>query len=563
MQSPGGAHPVHNRFAQRLHSLEIRPLAGVLFSVVSVVALPFGDLAIGDGALDVLLELALGLIATAVLWLVVAPGLAVLRRHRASWARQVLLVVLLIAGGIVRGLVILVLAAPFEYVSNAGIIQRLANSVSTTVLWLGVFALFVDAAARFSSRYDAAFTGLALSRASTVSDSSVAKILGSLESGLRGVEVPSSDEPHVREEMARVAASLEADIIARIKNQSRELWSFSRADKPRLRFFPLVRLAIKRLEYSVIFVVAVFGTVGVVNLTSTVGAIEALGRVGASVLLILGMDWLFRRVRRPSLSSRMWSSALYLITLGALVQIPMGVAGYAIENTSVAPLVILLLIIPTAALPVMDSTLNLADSAREELLKTVLSIESAAAADRDPATRSTADLASYLHNSLQSEIQSIVLALKSASSDPSRIEVGKASLERLRIIASKSLDEEFEAFSRAPLDHLAQVIKGWEGILDIELTWSTARQHRSDSRVATVVHIIEEVASNAAVHAGATAMDVMVTYDNDRFGIRISSDKGLGPLKAQGQGSAWLGQFVSESRHRSLGKPRYQVSYLV
>jgi hypothetical protein len=322
-------------------------------------------------------------------------------------------------------------------------------------------------------------------------------------------------------------------------------------------------LAIERLEYSVVFVVAVFGTVGVVNLTSTVGAVEALGRVGASVLLILCMDWLFRRVRRVSSSSRLWPSALYLVTLGALVQIPMGVAGYAIENTSLAPLVILLLIIPTAALQVMDSTLNLADTVREELLKTVLSIESAAAAGRDPATRSTEDLASYLHNSLQSEIQSIVVGLKSASSDPSRIEVGKASLERLRIIASKSLDEEFEAFSRAPLDHLDQVIKGWEGILDIELTWSTERQHRSDPRVATVVHIIEEVASNAAVHAGATKMGVLVTYDQDRFGIQISSDKGLGPVKAGGQGSSWLGQFLSESRHRSSTRSGYEATYQV
>lgn len=563
MQLRGGQHPVRNRFAQRLRSLEIRPLAGVAFSIVSVVALPFGDLAIGDNALDIFQELALGLIATAALWVVVAPGLALLRRRRADWERQALLVALLSAGGIVRGLVILALAVPFDYVSNAGVIQRLANSVSTTVLWLGVFSLFVDAAARFSSRYEAAFKSLALTRASMLPDSAVAKILGSLESGLRGVQAPAADEPPAREEMARVASSLEADIIARIKAQSKELWSFSRADKPRLRMIPLLRLAIVRLEYSVVFVVAIFGTVGVVNLTSTVGALEALGRVGASVLLILGMDWLFRRWRRPSPSSGLWQSALYLITLGALVQIPMGVAGYAIENTSLAPLAILLLIIPTAALPVMDSTLNLADSAREELLKTVLSIESAGPANRDPATRSTADLASYLHNSLQSEIQSIVVALKSASADPSRIEVGKASLERLRIIASKSLDEEFAAFSRAPLEHLEQVIKGWEGILDIDLTWSTERPQRADSRVATVVHIIEEVASNAAVHAGATTMDVLVTYDKDRFGIRISSNRGLGPLKAEGQGSSWLGQFVSESRHRSSTRSGYEVTYQV
>lgn len=556
---------MRSRLAQRLRSLQIRPIAGILFSIVSVVALPFGDLAIGDGAMDVLREVALGLIATAVLWVVVAPGLVFLRRRRTTWSRQALLLAVLIAGGIARGLVILSLADSFGFVSNAGVGQRLANSVSTTVLWLGVLSLFVDAAARFSSRYEAAFTGLALARASTISDSAVAKILGHLESGLRSVELPSLDESLAREEMARVASSLEGDIIARIKSQSRELWSFSRADKPRLRLVPLLRLATERLDYSLGLVVAIFGTVWSVSLASTVGAVEALWRVGAAVLLLVVMDRGFRRLRRKTGLNRLWPSALYLITLGILVQIPMGVAVYAIENTSFAPLVILLLILPTAALPVMDSTLNLADSAREDLLKTVLSIETGSAAKGQPATRSTSELASYLHNSLQSEIQSIVVALKSASSDPSRIDVGKASLERLRIIASKSLDEEFAAFSKAPLDHLAQVMKGWEGILEIELSWRTKREQRSDPRVATVVHIIEEVASNAAVHAGATKMDVLVTYDNDndRFGIRISSNKGLGSIKVRGQGSSWLGQFVGESRHQSSTRSSYEVTYQV
>lgn len=548
---------------ERLRALEITPLAGALFSVVSIVALPFGDLAPGDDFVDVLSELLLGAIVTGVLWLLVLPGLVGLAKIPPVSTRALLVLLVLVAGGVVRGLAIILGADYFDFVSSAGVGQRVANSISTTVLWLGVFALFTHAAAVFTSRYEATLRRLTLARASRVSHSEVAKILSSLESGFKRLDAESIDESAAREQMATIAASLERDIITEIKAHSRDLWSFSNAERPQLKMFPLLRLAMRRLDYSVWFVAGIFGVVGVLNLSSTVGVGEALWRVGLSIVLIVAMDAVFRQWIHSPTRESVWPNIAYLVALGALVQIPMGVAGYFLDNTPWAVAFIVLLIIPTAGLPVMHSTLNLADSARDDLLRTVMSIDSRSDSSLNEPTHSSSELASYLHNSLQSEIQSVIVALKSAASDSTRVDVGKASLERLRIIANRSLDEEFAAFSRAPKDHLDQSIEGWKGILDIDLTWEVGALYSQDPRIATVVHIIEEVASNSAVHAGATHMRVVVSVERNTFVVQLWDNAGVSAMASQGLGNSWLDQFVAEpSRERSASQT-FEAQYRV
>jgi hypothetical protein len=510
---------------------------------------------------DVLSELVLGAIATGVFWLLVLPGLVGIAKIPPGSTRALLLLLPLIAGGVVRGLTIVLGADYFDFVSSAGTGQRVANSISTTVLWVGVFALFTHATSVFKARYEATLRRLTLARASRVSHSEVSKILSSLELGIRKADSGSIDESLAREQMTTLAASLERDIISEIKAHSRDLWSFSNAERPQLKMFPLLRLAIGRLDYSVWFVAGVFGIVGVVNLSSTVGVGEALWRVGLSLALIVAMDTVFRQWIQSPTRESVWPNIAYLVAFGALVQIPMGVAGYLLENTPWALLFIVLLVVTIAALPVMHSTLNLADSARDDLLRAVMGVEARRDPDQSEPTHSSSELASYLHNSLQSEIQSIIVALKSAALDSTQVGVGKASLERLRILADRSLDEQFAAFSRAPKEHLDQAIEGWRGILDIDLTWEVGALYSEDPRIATVVHIIEEVASNSAVHGGASTMTVSVAAARDRFSIAIVNDAPMARMMFPGLGDSWLSQFAAEPSPRSHGSHTFSAVY--
>lgn len=545
-------------WAQRLVALRVTPWAGVLFSVLSIAAVPFADIAPGDTPSDVVQELTLGLIATLGLWAIVWPGILIIRSAmRPGWGRQVAIVVVITLGGALRGVVIFSWGAMLSFESDASLVLRLMNSVTTTVVWLVVLSLFTHAGASFKRRYGTLFRQVALARASTASNSEVSKILGGLEASLRGLEVAPVDEALAQDEMARIAAQLERDTVGRIREHSKDLWSFGSRNVPRLRFLPLLRLAVERLDYSVGFVVIVFVVLGIPNVASVVGLGEATWRVLLAALVILSGHFLYWLVVVPRMRAGFGSHLVYLVTLGALVQIPMGLPWYLLENSSAAPLFSALLVIPIAALPVLDSTLRLAELARDE----VLSALQGPADDHqsDPLDRglspalsaqrpiSRASLAAYLHNSLQSEIQSIILALKSAASDPTKVDIGQASLQRLRVLTSRSLDEEFSSFTSVPREHLDQVIAGWKGILDISLQWRVESRHDDDPRVATVVQIIEEVASNSAVHGRATTLVVSVSREGGDFVVSVETDSPDVAVRAPGQGSQWLDAYLAPS----------------
>lgn len=157
---------------------------------------------------------------------------------------------------------------------------------------------------------------------------------------------------------------------------------------------------------------------------------------------------------------------------------------------------------------------------------------------------SNTDLASYLHNSLQSEIHGIIFALEGAATNPDKVELGRSSLARLRILTQRSLDEEFRAFASVPLHHLNQVVEGWKGILDISLDWNPPESMAGDSRVPTVVQIIQEVASNAAVHGGATKLDVVVAVEGGAFHVILVSNAPEVVPPVTGQGTSWLQSFA-------------------
>lgn len=536
---------------KRLLALRITPWGAALFSVLSIIAVPIADVSAGDTVADVALELGLGAIATGALWAVVWPGIVIARRvMQPGWLRQITIFCVIVLGGAIRGGVIFWWGTYFSFDSEAALSQRLLNSITTTVVWLVLLSLFFHAGEHFKRRYGTLFRRVALARASQTSHSEVARILGGLEESLRGVVSNPGDEEVAREEMARIAEELEQEVVASIRHHSKSLWSFEAENAPRLRFLPLLRLAIERLQYSVGFVVVVFVAVGIPNVGSVVGLAEATWRVLLAAIVLCVWHVAYWKVVVPRITPGLLSNTFYLLSLGAVVQIPMGLPWYLMDRSLAAPLFMLLLTLPIAALPVVDSALRLAELARGEVLDVLETPQPRQGTNEvDPeGTVPSSSLAAYLHNSLQSEIQGIILALKAAASRPDQVHIGQASLQRLRLLSNRSLDEQFASFTALPIEHLHQVIAGWRGVLDISLEWEVDTDTDSDPRIASVVHIIEEVASNAAVRGGATKMDVRVVNDDGGYVVTCSSNAPLRGQGGSGLGSTWLEGFAEEGR---------------
>jgi len=528
---------------RQLKQLRITLSAGLIVSFVSIIALPFGDLSPEDDLLDIVLELTLGIIATSVFWLVLLPGLWLSGKISGKgWWRPAALFASIVISGIARGSCIYLLSETFNFDSAAGLGQRLANSLSTMLLWLLVFSLFSNAAKSFSQNYQDLFRQLAFQRASRLSGSEVEKIFSGLESGIRQISELAIDESKAGEEFKRIADALERDIIEKIKSHSKALWNFSHSSVPKLKAFALFRLAVARLDYSLSFVIALFGMLTLLNISSTVGFEEAVWRVALALGLLAALDLAYRRVIRPLLRVKAPANLGFLIISAIAVQFPLGLASYFLEQSSAPIAFIVVLAISAPLLMVLLSVLNLADLARRDLLEELRVFDELLRDQGLASSSATSELASYLHNSLQSEIQSIILALKNESSE---VSVGKSSLERLRLLSNRSLDEEFTKFTSLPRDHLELVVQGWAGILDIALDWETAPELSDDPRVPTIVQIIEEVASNSAVHGRATRMSAKVRSEGPDFTVEVSNNTSdLTAMAESGQGSLWLAGFV-------------------
>jgi len=541
---------VRDTSLERFKSLTLTPRSAFLFCLISVATLPFSDSRSADGVSDILNELLLGVIATTSMFAVILPTVAVVNWFSGpGWSRQWIVLGAIVAGATIRGAMIFWLGPAFDFVSSADMGQRLVNSVTTSVTWLVLLSMVANASETFRSRYSSYFSRIALSRTTQMPHSEFVGLLAGLEVALKNVPVPTrlgkESADHLAKQMQSAAGALELEIVSRIKASSRSLWRFDQAKTPRLRAFRLVALAVTRLDYS-IFVVATFIAVGtLVNLATTLGWAESLFRVSIATLILIGLHSLYRVAVAPRWSNRGVINAAYLLILGFAYAASLGVGEYFSTNSPIAIVFVTLIAVSTAALPALHSMVRLAGAAREEIVDVLRDIENRRGSPGNQQMMSTDEVASYLHNSLQSEVQSLILTLRKNSTESGPRETADA-LTRLEELVTRPLQEDFFAYALEPLQKLDEAIRKWRGILDINLVWAD-RPAVSGRQEASVVQIIEELASNAVLHGEATKLRVTVRARSGGYDIQTENN-GHERVSSSGQGSRWLEGFVAEPR---------------
>lgn len=542
-----------NSIKVRLMKMRLSLRAFLIFSPVSTVAVIFADFDTSDTFIDIVLELTLGLIATAALGLVLWVMYPIWNRMNPSWARFCLLAFVVTLGGAVRGFVIFELGPLFSFDGGTQLFGRVANSISTTLLWLVILSLFVDSTVRFQRKFSNLMGELIVSRAGELQVNARTTVLSDVQQDLRKLQEEIPEGELGDGELEKIAKKLRVDVVEKIKAHSKELWAIRGAKPPALKLLPMIRVAIGQLRYSVGFFMTFYGLAGIGNLSSAVGIIEALWRVSVTLGVIWLADFMYRRGLYRDSNPSPLANLTYLFVLGVIVLFPMGLAGYFLSASPLGFIYLIPLVALTVSIPVLESSLRISQAARDELLSDLIDLRDSAnsisSSDSDHQRFSNSALASYLHNSLQAELQSIAHALERAATQPEHVGLGRASLERIRALASKSLDEEFETFLNLPLEHLNKVIEAWDGILSISLNWDDAASHYGDPKTVTVVQIIEEVASNAVTHGEATFLQVSVLSEGVDFVIEISSDgRNVSPSKP-GSGAIWLEGFSDDRLH--------------
>jgi signal transduction histidine kinase len=232
------------------------------------------------------------------------------------------------------------------------------------------------------------------------------------------------------------------------------------------------------------------------------------------------------------------NNLIYLITYGLLPvlisEAMVEAAGY--EGDWVATL----LISPIApVLMIVLSLLRLTARDRSTILKILEnSVDDLSANQPAQEQMESASVASYLHNSLQSELLALSKKLAEAAENPDKNKAA-ALLEQVAAITNRSIAEDFVKFAESPFERLADVIQSWRGILEIELDFDVKSLSQNE-KAAIIVQTIEEVATNVARYDNATNLQVSAVNSDLGIALSFQSNGGGKLVKAQGLGSNWF-----------------------
>ena len=129
---------------------------------------------------------------------------------------------------------------------------------------------------------------------------------------------------------------------------------------------------------------------------------------------------------------------------------------------------------------------------------------------------------SFLHNSVQSELQALLKQLQKAVrfNDPA---LSREAMEKLTSYVNRSTRDDFELVTTNPEKRYKRLTSAWDGIIAIESSLS-ADFFTTNAYASIVVEIIEEFVTNAVRHSGATEVFIAGKDESSGFVLTLTRD---------------------------------------
>lgn len=532
----------------RLKQIRITPAAFMLFSIASVLSAPLAYLKTDA---PVFLVLLLGVVITAIAG-VAAWGLTQLT---STWKMSQLLhtivfVAELVVIGIIRGIAFYAMAEIFHLPQPATLGFRILNSVIVTVIWLWLACAVVSGRREYLHTYNTLVNQAVFNTAQRSSgipgkpgvELDELENIVALKANLSEIEQHLAFTGITTESLRLAATQVRGEIENTLRPMSHRLWFNATEGTPQLRAKGLITDALTPLRFTlwrVLGICIVLMFVGGLAFLPLNVNLLTIGVSSVVLCALLTADQLMTRRRPGHLAGSIAFLALTgFLTFGITYLVLQAVMPEAIHTFSAMAGVI-----PLAVWVVVwsDSALALVSQDRAAIT----------AALRSPTSQNIdyERLASYLHNSLQSELTGIAYQLEQSASsldsqDP------RQSLERLGALISRSISRDFANFTETPLDRITRIQDAWSGIAEVNMSFS-ADIPPEDSRLVFAVQVIEEAITNSVRHGNATEIDIRVTLQEENLLIELSSNRPLQTVEQPGVGTAWIDRYTL-ARHQHI-----------
>lgn len=419
---------------------------------------------------------------------------------------------------------------------------RILNSTIFTLFWLSAITALVALTREGAFRYEQHFTQKAIEASKDIhaSPEELAKQIDSM-SGIRLLQgnlqriLQTLDSSEYREQELLVAASrIKAEVEGSLRPLSHKLWFSESLSRPRFRGVGLLREALETPRFSptvsavVFWLWFAFGSAAFMGPASLIfGASVSAGSI---YLLTAATTKVTKRIKFHPVAGMLLLGTVAGLSYGSLVLgLARGFPGTFSGNTEmrdlIFPLGALLVLLVTSVFLTMRENFRLL----EELVDSAATLTS---------ERLNAEFASYLHNTLQSELTNLALTLELAAEKAGEYD-GRLR-ERLHQTTARSIGRDFTSRSIEPRDRLLRVIQAWSGIIEVRFDVKDLRSI-PESQMTFFAELIEESISNAVRHAGAPWIEIQCQLTGDGAEVIVTNPAAPGSNESKSLGTSWLG----------------------
>ncbi len=509
-----------------------------LYSPISILAFPVTVLVINPGASLANLTLA-GVALTAAIFLCYLPFIWLDQKISQPGALKFAnFFAAAIVVGAVRGYFFFLMVDALDLKAPGDLINRVLASTATTLFWLCTANILINFSRTFRARYQQSLNrfikrNLAAIPSLMPSDQSTTE-LASLQAELTK-SLASRLEDGAAENLREVAELLKSKINLQLRPLSRRIWLRSLNEYPVIRFRQMLKDCIQFLDFSkplffsAMLFLALLDNVFIRTFT------ESLARTLTFFAILYAIMLLSKTRLFPN-------NYVYLAVIGITPVVgseyTSHLLGYSGSWTAT-----LLISLVAPALAIVLSLFNLTLRDHGLIIELLENYEIQKHTDTsksfDPGER---HLASYLHNSLQSELLAVAGQLEEAATSNDR-EKSSEILQRVSSLINRSFIDDFQKFAESPLERLETIRKSWNGILDIKIDIPETLLN-SPERNANLVQTIEEFAANSYRHGKATQITASATANSIGLHLTLHSNGTSKISTKRGLGSEWLDQIA-------------------
>lgn len=514
-----------------------------LFSFVSIIAVPLAT-AWSSAGRKLLGEFLVGIVLTLTSYLVYLFLITLQNKSALDEKYQISLMIILVIGA-VRGLIFYYLLDLFDFEQPTDLVQRVLNSILTTLIWLGIANVIIEVNRRYQRRFRAILSQLLVvnlrnSGSAQAGFAVIAQDLALLQTRLEESYSSVRESSEDSESMLTAATEIRGQIEVALKPLSKRLWLNSMFEFPQIKFSRLFGDAIWNLKYPFTPILLIFTVSALVNLSPASGVTWSVV-TGISGFVAFTLFESMRRIAIKKLSNqRALINLLFVLAVGLTAGVFSALA-LRIYNGEGSYYLALLFAPYLSALVLASSAITLALSDRREILDN-LSKGARRLTQSSNDSLQSSQAASYIHNSLQSELTAIAHEFELVAENPDR---GKSKdvMEKLDALIRRSMGEDFSNFLESPESRFDRVIQSWSGLIKLET--NIDRELFTDpARANLFVQLVEESLVNSVRKGQSSEVFISATFSGSRLEIVISDNGRFESTTKPGLGSAWIELFA-------------------